>query len=81
VVSFQQDAATGEVAISPPIDLFRASHSESLGQVESTGLALQERLSNVGRATEKAVLIPVRNRSLVKVMMVLTGMVCNGYVQ
>jgi hypothetical protein len=75
VVSFQQEAATGEVAISPPIDLFKASHSEPLGQVESIGLALQERLSDVGRAAEKAVLIPARKRSLAKVMMVLASVV------
>jgi hypothetical protein len=40
-VLFQQEAATGEVAINPPIDLFRDSHSDSLGQVKSIGLALQ----------------------------------------
>jgi hypothetical protein len=74
-VSFQQEAATGEVAISPPIDLFNASHSESLGQVESIGLALQGRFSDVGRAAEKAVLIPARKRSLVKAMMVLASIV------
>jgi hypothetical protein len=73
LVSFQQEAATGEVAISPPIDLFNASHSESLGQVESIGLALQERLLDVGRAAEKAVLIPARKRSLAEVMIVLMG--------
>jgi hypothetical protein len=40
-VLFQQEEATGEVAMSPPIDLFKDSHSDSLGQVESNGLALQ----------------------------------------
>jgi hypothetical protein len=41
LVLFQQEAATGEVAMSPPIDLFKDSHSDSLGQVKSSGLALQ----------------------------------------
>jgi hypothetical protein len=41
LVLFQQEEATGEVAISPPMDLFKDSHSDSLGQVKSIGLALQ----------------------------------------
>ena len=41
LVLFQQEEATGEVAMSPPIDLFKESHSDSLGQVKSIGLALQ----------------------------------------
>lgn len=41
LVLFQQEEATGEVAMSPPIDLFKDSHSDSLGQVKSIGLALQ----------------------------------------
>jgi len=40
-VLFQQEAATGEVATSPPIDLFKDSHFDSSGQVKSIGLALQ----------------------------------------
>jgi hypothetical protein len=52
LVLFQQEAATGEVAMSPPIDLFKHSHSDSLGQVKSIGLALQDDALVGGSAAE-----------------------------
>lgn len=39
-VLFQQEEAASEVAMSPPVDLFKDSHSNSLGQLRSIGLAL-----------------------------------------
>lgn len=69
-VLFQHEAATGEVAISPPIDSFSAFHSSASGQVESKGLALHFVLELVGTTAEETSCAPVNRNDSVPLMVV-----------
>lgn len=71
---FQQEDATGEVAIKPPIELFKANHSDSLGQVESIGLTLQA-CSFAGSTAEKAAFMPPRKSSSASIIVELVVLV------
>lgn len=67
-VLFQHEAATGEVAIIPPIVSSNDCQSAASGQVESRGLALHFVLDSVGTTAEKTTCAPVKSNESVPLM-------------